>query len=214
MGRIVALRMHIDGFVDVGFPASGRSLPRDHGYLLFRALCRHVPRLRDEPDWGVHPVQGRAIGPERLQLFQHSLVQLRIPVSSLGDVLSLSDRTLRVGTHHLRLRGGSVYPLQPARHLRSQCTTVYDHGKPHRFEDALRHELSLLPLSQDIGPLDVHIGERHSVRTRTHRVPGFEVILGGLSSSSSLCIQTHGIGGRRHLGLGLFTPRRPPSTRG
>ncbi len=208
------MRMHIDGFVDVGFPISGRWLPRDHGHLLFRALCLHVPRLRDEPDWGVHPVQGRPTGPERLQLFQHSLVQLRLPVSDLGDVLELSDRTLRVGTQHLHLGAASVYPLQPARHLRSPCTTVYGHAKPHRFEEALRHELSLLPLSQDLGVLDVHIGERRCVKTRTQSVPGFEVILGGLSSHTSLCIQTHGIGGRRHLGLGLFTPQRPPSPRG
>lgn len=201
--------MQSKGFVDVGFPARGRMLPLDHGYLLFSALCHLIPRLREEPDWGVHPVLGRPAGSTHLELFQHSLVQLRVPVTDVGYVTELGSQSLRVGRHLLKLGPPTVYPLQPARHLQSRCVTVHGHEKPARFEEALRYELSRLPGSPSAAGLEIHVGERRYVRTRSHVVPGFEVTLGRVEPKASLAIQAYGVGGRRYLGLGLFMPRRP-----
>ncbi|MCH9686634.1 MAG: type I-MYXAN CRISPR-associated protein Cas6/Cmx6 [Deltaproteobacteria bacterium] len=201
--------MTTNQYVDVGFPAVGPSLPIDHGYLLFSALCCHLPQLRHEPDWGVHPVPGRRVGPTRLALFQHSLVQLRVPTHSLSDVMVLGGKSIHVGSHLLRLGMPSVYRLHPAQRVRSHCVTVHGHEQADRFADALRHELSRLPATQPPAQIEVIIGARTHVRTRAHVVPGFEVILGDLQPETSRSIQAHGIGGRRYLGLGLFVPCQP-----
>ena len=198
--------MHAQGFVDVGFPVLGRMLPVDHGYLLFSALCLHVPRLREEPDWGVHPVLGRPVGHSRLELFQHSLVQLRVPSAHVTHVSTLGNRSIFVGRHLIRLGQPRVYPLQPATRLRSRCVTVHGHEKPHRFEEALRHELARVLGDSGVDALEVHVGDRHFVRTRAHVVPGFEVGLHNVTPEASLGVQAFGVGGRRYLGLGLFVP--------
>ena len=203
------VRMEGKEFVDVGFPARGRTLPVDHGYLLFSALCHLVPRLRDEPEWGVHPILGRPIGSTHLELFQHSLVQLRVPMNHVGHVTELASQSLRVGRHLLKLGVPSVYPLQPARNLRSRCVTVHGHEEPERFEHTLRRELSGLPGSPEIADIEIHVGERRYVRTRSRVVPGFEVTLSNVEPETSLGVQAHGVGGRRYLGLGLFMPKRP-----
>ncbi len=201
--------MTITQFVDVGFPAIGRALPVDHGYLLFSALCSHIPQLREEPDWGVHPVPGRRVAPARLALFQHSLVQLRVPSTVLGEVMVLGGRSLRLGGHHLRLGLPSVYPLYPAQRLRSHCVTVHGHEDPARFAAALRHEIAGLSVDQSVDTIEVLVGARKHVRTRARVAPGFEVILGDLQPRTSLRLQALGVGGRRYLGLGLFVPQRP-----
>lgn len=200
--------MKSKGFVDVGFPAKGRTLPVDHGYLLFTALCHLLPRLREEPNWGVHPVLGRALGPTHLELFQHSLVQLRIPTTDVGHVTELGSQSLRVGRHLLKLGPPTVYPLQPARNLQSRCVTVHGHEQPAQFAEGLRHELSSLPGSAITASIEIDVGERRYVRTRSHAVPGFEVTLSNLELKTSIEVQAHGVGGRRYLGLGLFMPKR------
>lgn len=48
--------------VDVAFPLRGDALPLDHGYPLFGAVSRLIPRLHQEPKWGIHPVYGRRTG--------------------------------------------------------------------------------------------------------------------------------------------------------
>ncbi len=200
--------MEIHRFVDVAFPVEGHTLPADHGYLLYSALCSHVPRLRSEPSWGVHPIVGRRTEPSRLKVFQHSMVQIRLPATELGEVMFLGTRSLRVGPCRLRLGVPGIYPLHPARRLRSHCVSIGGHEKPRRFEEALRYELSGLDLPQSLERIEVHVGERKYVQTWAHDAPGFAVTLANLSPEASLCLQARGVGERRSHGLGLFVPRR------
>lgn len=203
--------MHNQQFVDIGFPIEGGALPLDHGYLLFQALSQHLPSLRDEPNWGIHPVSGRRVGSSCLQLFQHSLVQLRVPSVELGQVMGLSAKSLCVGRHVLRLGVPSVYPLHPSRFLRSHCVTMAADQPAARFVEALRREFGCLALSQDPEEIEIHVGARKHIHTRARVSVGFEVTLANLEAEASLCLQREGIGGRRYLGLGLFVPTRPGS---
>jgi hypothetical protein len=49
--------------VDLWFPLVGRTLPSDHGYGLYGALCRMVPELHEATDWGLHTLRGQPLGP-------------------------------------------------------------------------------------------------------------------------------------------------------
>lgn len=52
------------------------------------------------------------------------------------------------------------------------------------------------------------IGKRRTIRIRDKEVVGYEVILEGLTADESLAIQTTGLGGRRHMGCGVFVALR------
>lgn len=197
--------MEAHELVDVGFPARGHKIPLDHGYMLFSALCEALPRLSHEPGWALHPVSGKRISPQRLELGPQSLVQLRLPARELGEALTLTGRDLAVGTDRLHLGMAKIKPLAPSSSLRSVAVTLPGcTGKG--FTAALRRELGALPLQQDVSQIEIHIGNRRILRARVRTVVGFEVELCGLRPRASLCIQAHGLGSRRHMGAGVFLP--------
>ena len=55
------------------------------------------------------------------------------------------------------------------------------------------------------------VGKRRTTRIKGKEVVGFEVILEGLNAHESIAIQEAGVGGRRHMGCGVFMPWREQS---
>jgi len=198
-------------FVDVAFPARGDTIPLDHGYLLFGALSRLLPELHAEAEWGIHRVYGERLGPGVLRLLEQSNVRLRVPGSRIGDLLPLAGAALDVGGHRILLSAPRVFPLVPAATLRSRLVVVKKfHEDPDAFVDAFRRQLAAYPdLGQPAGSVEVDVGERRVLRVADHTIVGFPVLLSGLQADASLAVQRRGLGGRRHMGAGIFVvPRR------
>ncbi len=225
-----------DPFVDLGFPIVGEALPLDHGYALFGALSRRLPSLHERKDWGVHPVLGVRAG-DRLGLERRSMVKLRLPARDIGATLVLAGQQVDVDGCRLQLGAPRVLPLTPAAALVARMVTVagvLDGRAPRDQEEAqrdalrasVRRKLAHLPLEQDPERIEVVVGRRHVLRVGPKRqrvrggaeandrdiVVGFQVVLEGLEARASLVVQAVGIGGRRHLGCGLFGPA--PRVRG
>jgi CRISPR-associated protein Cas6 len=61
-----------------------------------------------------------------------------------------------------------------------------------------------------------HVGRRRVINIAGKKVVGFALDVSELSPESSLKLQEQGLGGRRHMGCGLFLPTRlrSPSSRG
>lgn len=216
--------------VDVAFPLVGKELPLDHGYALFGCLSRELPALHEHKDWGVHPVLGVRAG-DALALEKRSFVKLRVPASDIGAVLPLTARTLDVEGRQVVLGAPRVFTLAPAAVLVARTVTVagvLDGKAPREREeeqrsalrDSVRRKLAHLPLGQDPERIEIAVGRRHVLRVGARRgrvraggpttdrdiVVGFQVALDGLEPQASLIVQGAGIGGRRHLGCGLFHP--------
>lgn len=194
----------MEPFVDVAFPLKGKSLPLDHGYALFGAVSRVVPQLHEEETWGLFPVHGRRTGPGELVLLSSSLLTIRMPASRIVDVLPLAGKTLDVAGHEVIVGLLRVFPLRPAPGLRSRFVTIKKfHEEKAPFEAAVQRQLALLEVGRSAR---VAVGERRVARVANHTIVGFSVELGGLSEADSVRIQAKGIGGRRHMGAGLFLP--------
>lgn len=194
----------MESFVDVAFPLMGKSLPLDHGYALFGAVSRVVPVLHEEEGWGVFPVHGLRLGPGELSLTKTSLLSIRLPVSRIADVLPLSGKSLDVAGHQLTLGVLRVFPLHGSPELRSRFVTIKKfHEEKAPFEEAVRRQLDLL----DVAPsARITVGERRVLQVANHTIVGFSMAIIGLSTGESLRVQSKGIGGRRHMGAGLFLP--------
>jgi CRISPR-associated protein Cas6 len=52
----------------------------------------------------------------------------------------------------------------------------------------------------------VSVGKRRTIRIHGKEVVGYELVIEGLTADESVAIQTTGLGGRRHMGCGVFVP--------
>lgn len=212
MGTFKEDAMETDPTVDVAFPATGGPLPLDHGYALFGAIARIVPRVHEASNWGIHPVRGRRAGPGELLLDDSSLVKLRIPASEIAAVLPLAGAGLEVDGGALRLGVPRIYALVPSPVLRSRFVTVRGFfEEPAAFEGAVRRQLATIELGQDPERVGITVGERRVMRIKEKTIVGFALLVEGLDGDASIALQVAGLGGRRHMGAGVFVP---PGRRG
>ncbi len=212
---------------DVVFPITGNALPLDHGYSLFGALARQLPRLHEAACWGIHPVRGIA-EPQGLLKLSRSNVAIRVPTSEIGHLLPLTGAQCDVDGHVITLGAPRVWSLRPAAALQARLVVVAsvidvkapEEEQRQQLHDSVRRKLPHLPLGMDAERIEVAVGRRHVLRIGPARerrrkqgvvvdrdvVVGFQVALTGLPATASLVIQAQGLGGRRHMGCGLFVP--------
>lgn len=187
--------------IDVVFPVMGREVPLDHAYLLFSALSARLPELHDAPGIGVFALQGRPTGSERLDVQRGSL-RVRCPADAFGKLLPLAGKELLLGGAKVRVGVPTARPLVPSAHLHARIVTIKGFTEAEPFRDAVERQLTALGV---VGA--VEIGRRRVVMVARDRIVGFELDVGSLSEEHSVALQERGLGGRRHMGCGLFLPR-------
>jgi CRISPR-associated protein Cas6 len=193
-----------DQWVDLGFAIRGAELPLDHGYPLFGAISRVVPRLHAEPSWGLHPVLGERRGAGVLAVTPRSRLRFRIPVGAISEFLPLVGLDLDVAGLAIAVGVPEIRPLVPAARLKARLVIIKGFAEDEgRFEEAVRRQLSLVPGSEGIV---VRVGARRVARVSNHTVVGFQVELDGVPAECAIPIQQGGLGGRRHMGAGIFVP--------
>lgn len=199
--------------VEVAFPLRGPAIPVDHGYALFAALSRCLPALHERPEWLVAPVSGRYAGRGSLHLTARSHLRIRLPESHIGQVLALAGRRVRVREAHCALGYPRVFPLRPARRLRARLVVIKGMSSSvDEFLAALRRQLAERPgLGQGSEAIELQPGPRRVLRIKGTAIPGFAVTLQDVPAATSIAIQAHGLGGRRHMGAGVFVPLRRES---
>lgn len=193
---------------DACFYATGSTIPLDHGYGLLGALSRLVPALHEHPAWGVHSIPGRRAGPGLLNLDGKSVVRVRLPPEQVGALFPLVGAELDLGGHSVRLGSLTLRPLVPSASLWAKFVTLKGHLEPESFLDTLRRHLAEIDdLRQDPERIELAVGQRRIIRIKDKSVVGFVVEVMGLEAQASLRLQQVGLGGRRHMGAGLFIPK-------
>lgn len=132
-----------------------------------------------------------------------SRLTLRIEAERIADVLSLAGKQLTIAGQPLRVGVPQVHALTPAAALRSRLVTIKKFLDPEPFLEAVRRQLDALGVSEQV---QTTLGRRRTLRIKDKEVVGFEVVLEGLLAEESLTVQEQGIGGRRHMGCGVFVP--------
>jgi CRISPR-associated protein Cas6 len=206
--------------VDAAFPLRGTTLPLDHGYPLFAAVSRLIP-VHARAHWGIHPVFGERTAPGVLSLNDRSWLKLRVPATELAEILPLAGQAIEVAGHRVTVGVPQLFPLVSAATLKARFVNVKKFQEPVAFVDALRRQLATMELGQDPERVRVFVptqqvdGKEEPLRRimliAGKKVVGFAVQLEGLEASASLAVQRQGLGGRRHMGGGIFVP---PGRRG
>jgi len=194
--------------VDLAFPLmSTTPIPADHGYHLYAAMSRTLPSLHQQNGVGVHPIRGQQIGNRQLGLNERSRLVLRTVTAAVGDLIQIAGKQLNVAGTNIRVGVPQVWSLRPSAALRSRLVTIKlkEGLDEESFQVAARRQLNQLGVSDKA---ILTLGKRRTLRIKDKEVVGYEVIIEGLTAEESLDIQERGIGGRRHMGCGVFSPLR------
>lgn len=203
--------------IDLAFSLTSSSpIAADHGYHLYAAISRLLPKLHEPNGIAIHPIRGQNIGNREMQLCDWSRLTIRIDANRIAEVMPLAGKQLNLAGRMVRVGVPQVRPLAAATTLRSRLviikisTGVNGESSPppnaNTFAGALRRQVDYLGIASQA---ELHVGKRRSMRIKDKEIVGYEVLVTALTAEESLTLQEHGIGGRRHMGCGVFVPFNP-----
>ena len=190
--------------IDIVWPLAiqGR-IPLHHQYPLLSAISKLVPAVHASEAFGLHPIRGIRVAPGILELTPWSTVKIRTQLTQLECLLPLSGKRLDLASYPIRLGTPQLFTLSASANLICPLVTIKGYLEAGIFANGLRKQLD----SEGVSPsVNMVVGRRRVLRVKQQAIVGFEVRLEGLSEQDSLTVQQQGVGGRRHLGCGLFNP--------
>ena len=169
------------------------------------------PDSHDADGYGIHPIRGRQLGGRTLQLTEHSRLVIRTDADEIARFLPLAGKQLRLLDRTLRIGVPQVRSLVPAVALRSRLVTIKLPDVAAQCAETAAETFRVAALRK-LGEIGVStealfsLGKRRTLRIKDKEVVGYEVLVEGLTAEESLTLQERGLGGRRHMGCGVFVP--------
>ena len=186
--------------VDLWFPLVGRTLPSDHGYGLYGAICRALPAMHGVDWWGLHTVRGARSGAGVIVLPRQPRLGIRVASDQIARVLALAGRQLEIDGHRVGLGAPTVQAPTPDPALSARVATIKGFTEPDPFKAAVERQLAEMGITSAA----VEVGPRKIVAIDGRKVVGFSLRVTGLTPEHSIKLQEEGIGGRRRMGCGIF----------
>jgi CRISPR-associated protein Cas6 len=190
-------------YIDLAFRLVGKTVPVDHGYTLYSAVSRVLPEIHSLKEAAIHPIRGTYSGDGTLLLTSSSRLILRVQDTQIPTCLQLAGKRLDIDQHALRVSVPEVRRLRPAAKLRARLVTFKNSLNEDRFLEVVTQRLEELRVGGE--PV---LGQRRTLRVKDKQVVGFELAMVDLTAEESLELQEKGLGGRRHMGCGVFVPWR------
>jgi CRISPR-associated protein Cas6 len=167
------------------------------------ALAARLPGLHERREIGVFNLRGRnAVGPA-LHLGRGAL-RVRCPAEAIPLFLGLSSSALDLAGRSVVLGAPTIRALEPVPGLSARIVTFKHALDEASFRASAHRFLKELTGSS----CTLRVGRRRIVTVAGDKVVGFGLDLSDLTPEASLVIQEKGLGGRRHMGCGLFLPTR------
>jgi CRISPR-associated protein Cas6 len=211
-------------YLELHYPILGQTLPTQHGYPLYSALCHLLPKLHEKDcPIRIGPVRGLSVGKGVMQLPSgRSLLKFRVPDDQLRNLLPLAGKALDVAGHHVRLGVPQVNTLVPATTLLARLVIIKpnvlaaDKRKPlipptpEQFLEMVKRKLVEIEVQGEasLPKLESGLPYRGILRVHHSNLVGFRVVVKGLSDSDSLRLMQTGLGQKKKLGCGWFVPMK------
>jgi CRISPR-associated protein Cas6 len=187
--------------IDLHLQMIGRTLSVDHGYALFSAVSKKLPRFHEAGDVGMGLIRGKYIGQGQLSILPSSNLAFRLPVSQVAGYINLAGKSLDVDGHALRVGVPSSHSLVPSPALYAHLVTCRNGQDHDRFNQEMARQLAAMDCR---GKLT--IGKRRTFKVHGRQVVGYSVLVTELTAEESIALQETGLGGRRKMGCGFFLP--------
>jgi CRISPR-associated protein Cas6 len=161
------------------------------------------------------PITGQYLGEGLLHLEPlRSRLRFRVPAVDIPHVLPLAGKGLDVMGHRIRLGAPGLQALSPVPSLIARTVTFKHATEVGPFLETARRHLTELGIGGDLqvptrlaknGQVEPH---RHVLRVKEACIICFSLLVEGLTPDESLRLQEVGLGGKRHMGGGVFVPAR------
>lgn len=207
-------------YIDLLFPVIGREIAADHAYPLLGALSAFDPEIRSRK-CGVFAIGGTPTGKSTVILNTLSNLRIRCTQDSVGAFIPLAGRVLTINGNRVQLGVPRLCMIRPAPDLIARIVTIKNHTTRDSIiakAAAMMGEIRVsgtpyipysLPNRETCPPLKDPA--RRVLRIRGKIIVGFTIAVRHLNEVDSVKLQTHGLGGRRHMGCGLFLPTTNPA---
>ena len=199
--------------IELSFPVNGREILADNGYHLFAALSKQIGEHLSD-DVAISSVGGIPLGPRKIGLTTASALRIRTPADRIGALLELAGAFLDVGGHEVQLGVPRVTAVPHSSSLYSRLVCIKGYTEPEPFTLAANRRLEQLGVSGRASVPTISSGprvgapRRRVVRIKGVVIVGFAVLVQELEPEDSAQILLRGLGGRRHMGCGIFVPVR------
>jgi CRISPR-associated protein Cas6 len=197
-------------FVTLRFPiVEGRQLPADHGFALYSAISRLLPILHESADLGIELISGVPWQKGIIALAtQGAVFSLRLPAQECAQALPLAGKRLEIAGQNIRLGIPRIELLAPAPELYARIVIIKKFTEAEPFLAAAERQLAALNITAKLEiPGDGQGRPRRRVmRVHGKALIGFSLVARGLSDDNSILLQSRGLGGKRHMGCGIFNP--------
>lgn len=201
-----SLEGELEQFVELSFPAQGKSLPADHNYGAYSTLSRLIPGLHRDSSVSLLTAPGFPNYQGEISLTKQSCFKIRVPVAKIPLIYPLAGKRVSIGKHEIQLGIPTISMLRPATTLRARIVIIKGYMEPELFLQAAQRQLDQLGILGRLSiPLD-HKGlpSRKTIKIKRYTVVGFTTEVADLSTEDSLKLQVYGLGGKRRMGCGVF----------
>jgi len=177
--------------IDVAFALAGDVLPREHRRALADALAPRLPWLADTPGAGVHRINVSAGAGRQALLSRRSRLTLRVPRERCAALAVLSGAEFDLG--------GELLPHG----------ALYAHVVAAGSDDELDFLATVDTELARIGVAGRRVcGRLQQLDDGAALLPGYSLMLDGLSTEHALRLLEFGLGPHRLWGCGLFVPHK------
>ena len=200
--------------VDLLFKIECKSLPLDHGFDLSEQIVQHIPWIKDEPQAAIHQIHVaesangwmRPEDPETevLCLSRRTKMTIRLPATRLGDINTLTGKTLDIAGHKLTVGNYTTKKL-------SKLTTIfarYVDTKGTEDENKFLEDMVQQLLEKDIKVKKMLSGKLMRHKTDQGMLLTRKLMVSDLDVNQSVLLQEQGIGNNKLLGMGIFMPHK------
>ncbi len=203
------VRDDFEPFIELNFPVYGKYLPADHNYGLYAAFVHCVPKLRQQSNVSILTIPGIGDKQGKILLTEQSCLKIRVPITEIPLIYQLAGKRVSIGVHEIQIGIPQVCVLKPASTLRARIVTIKgkNYTEPRAFLEAAQRQLQNLEIN---GQISIPIDKKGNLRRKTIKIKQFTVVgftteVTGLNDEDSLKLQQFGLGGKRHMGCGIFT---------
>ncbi|MGK7941301.1 MAG: type I-MYXAN CRISPR-associated protein Cas6/Cmx6 [Crocosphaera sp.] len=193
-------------YVDLKFPIYGNTIPFNHGYTLYAAICHQFPVIHNLDTLSIHPITGKPEFPHLLHLTQDSYLCLRLPINQAPLIYRLAGKTFNLNQHKIRLGLPESQFLTPHPHLHSHLVVIRGFDNPQPFLEAGQRQLNQRNITATLHLITRSKGEpiRRTLNIKGKTLVGYGVKISGLNEEDSISLQEKGIGGKQKMGCGVF----------
>lgn len=188
--------------VNCKFPVNGEFIPVDHGFSMFGAISSIVPEFHESTSFLLGPIRGLYAENGLLRLEKYSSLNFRLKSNEVPIVLRLAGKSVYIDGHSVRIGIPQVSLLKEADNLFANFVTTKNGNVQERFETEIRRQIDGLCIKADFEVL-----ERKTLTIHNKKIVGYSMNLTNLSGKDSILIQENGLGGRKKMACGFFSPK-------